>query len=186
MTTQYLNKLDHCFGKLDAEVTLVVYEDYECEYCEKTFRELKQLYERFKEQICVVYRHFPFISMHPWALSAALVVEACALQNKFLQAHDLIFERQEYLEYGLGGILRLLEKEFGVSIAQLHEDLKKDVVKQKIANDVESGIRRGITRTPAVFINGRMHAGSAKFDAMAKTIERLLSKDRFPKRLSYA
>jgi hypothetical protein len=48
--------------------------------------------------------------MHSFALLAAQVLEACALQQKYLQAHDLILDCQEFLEYELGGIISLLKK----------------------------------------------------------------------------
>lgn len=143
-----INKSDHYIGNTNADAILVAYEDYECEYCGEAFKELTTLREYYEEEICVVYRNFPFIRMHPSALLAALVVEACALQNKFIQAHDLIFECQEYLEYGLGGILRLLQKNYSVSIEQLNEDLQKEDVKRKINEDIKSGMRCGINNTP--------------------------------------
>jgi protein-disulfide isomerase len=169
-----IHKSDHLLGNRNATVQLVIYEDYECEYCGKYYRELKKVAEAFKQNVCFVYRHFPFIRMHPHALLAALVVEACALQDKFIEAHDLIFECQEYLEYGLGGILRLLEKEHSVSIQQLNEDLKQVDVKRKINDDIESGIRCHVKNTPAIFINGNRFEGKVEFALIAKEIEALL------------
>lgn len=171
-----INKSDHFLGNTSAEIILIVYEDYECEYCGEAFKELTTLREYYKEEICVVYRNFPFIRMHPSALLAALVVEACALQNKFIQAHDIIFECQEYLEYGLGGILRILQKNHFVSIEQLNEDLQNEDVKRKINDDMEIGTRCGVKNTPAIFINDCRYAGTVKFEDMAKVINRLSKK----------
>jgi protein-disulfide isomerase len=169
--TPAITKYDHVIGNRNSTVTFLIYEDYECEYCSKAYEELTTLREFYKDQICFVYKNFPFIHMHPHALLAAKVVEACALQNKFIEAHDLIFERQEYLEYGLGGILRLLEKHHSVSIEQLNLDMQTEDVKNKVKDDIESGIRCGIQNTPAIFINNCMYTGSVKFEEMAKAIE---------------
>ena len=169
-------KKDHFSGNTDAKIAVLVYEDYECEYCGKAFKELKTLRECYKDEICMVYKNFPFIRMHPHALLAARTVEACALQNKFIQSHDLIFECQEYLEYGLGGILRILQKTHSVSINQLNEDLQKEDIKTKVNDDIESGIRCGIKNTPAVFINGCKYNGSIKFIEMAQAVEEVLLK----------
>jgi len=169
-----ITKADHIFGNPDAKVIVLVYEDYECEFCGKSFKELKELREYFKEEICIVYRHFPFINMHPSAIAAALLVEACSLQNKFLQAHDLIFECQQFLEYGIGGIFHLLENEYSVSIQQLNEDLKKEELKIKINNDMESGIRCDIKKTPAIFINDYRYQGTVKFNQLSDVIKDIL------------
>ncbi|MGI8634298.1 MAG: DsbA family protein [Segetibacter sp.] len=169
-------KTDHFSGNTDAKMALLVYEDYECEYCSRAFKELKTLCECYKDEICIVYKNFPFIRMHPHALLAARVVEACSLQNKFIQAHDLIFECQEYLEYGLGGILRILEKNLSISIGQLNKDMQKEDLKRKVNDDIESSIRRGIKNTPAIFINDCMYTGEVKFEQMAKAVEEIHSK----------
>ncbi len=169
-----ITEADHIFGNPDAKVIVVVYEDYECEKCGKSFKELKELREYFKEQICIVYRHFPYIKMHPSAIAAALLVEACSLQNKFLQAHDLIFEYQEFLEYGIGGIYHLLENNYSVSIKQLMDDLKKEELNIKINNDIESGIRCAIKKTPAIFINDRRYQGKVKFNQLSDVVKNIL------------
>ena len=172
-----INTSDHCRGNANAKISLVVYEDYECEYCGKAFKELKKLLDYYKSEISILYRNFPFSNKHPHALLAARVVEACALQNKFIQAHDLVFENQEYLEYGLGSILRILQKKYSVSIHQLNEDLQKEELKRKVNDDIESGLQCGIKSTPAVFINGAIYTGVVKFDQMCKAIENILSKN---------
>lgn len=148
-----------------------VYEDYECENCGRAFRELKALRDYFKEEMCMVYRNFPFARIHPSALFAAQIVESCGLQQKYLQAHDLILECQEFLEYGLGGILRLLTKDYSISEKQLKEDLKGVAISRKINNDIKRGTLLGIKNTPAIYINGLLYQGAVKFDSIATILK---------------
>lgn len=173
MFVSSINKYDHFSGNRNAKIILVIYEDYECEYCGKAFRELKKLREWFKQKICVEYRHFPQ-AFHPFAFSAALVAEAAALQHKFIQTHDLIFERQEYLEYGVGGILQLLAKDYAVSLEQLSEDMKKEELKRKINEDFENGIENNVRNTPTIFINGDMYQRDIKFPLLRNVIRQAL------------
>lgn len=173
-----INKFDHFLGNTNAKVAVIVFEDYECEYCGQAFRELTALRKFYKDEMFIVYKNFPNTHTHPHALLAAKVVEACALQNKFIQAHDLIFSCQEYLDYGLGGILRVLQKKYSISIDRLTQDLKKEDVIRKVNNDIESGKRYGIENTPAILINGCKYTGKLKFDQMAKSIEAILLKKR--------
>ncbi|MGI8952883.1 MAG: DsbA family protein [Chitinophagaceae bacterium] len=177
MLSSAINKADHCLGNPNANIILLVYEDYECEYCGESYREIKALREHFKDKICIIYKHFPFIRMHPSAYLAALVVEACALQQKFIQAHDLIFECQEFMEYGLSGILHLLEEKYFISIEQLNKDLQNEELKRKINEDIESGMRCHITKTPAIFINGNKYEGEVKFKHIVKVIEEMIKND---------
>ena len=171
MLIKYINKMNHVFGNPDSKIIMEVYEDYECERCGRAFRELKALREYFKEEMCLIYKHFPIVRMHPSALLAAQIVEACGLQQKYLEAHDLIFECQEFLEYGLGGIIDLLKKDYSVSIEQLNVDLKGVAIKRKIDEDIESGKQLGIMNTPAIFINGSMYGGAVKSDSIATILK---------------
>ena len=174
MIRQYINKMSHIFGNPYSSIVMEVYEDFECEHCGKAFRELKALREYFKEEMCIVYKHFPVVRMHPSALLASKIVESCALQQKYLQAHDLILECQEFLEYGLGGIIQLLKKDYSISESQLDEDLKGMAIGRKINNDIKSGTQLGIKNTPAIFINGLMYEGAIKFDSIAKVLKEMI------------
>ena len=174
METNSINKADHFAGNLNAKIRLSVYEDYECECCANAFRYLTAVHNFFKDKICILYKNFPLVNMHPSALKAAFVAEACSIQHKFLQARDLIFEYQEYLEYGLGAILQLLRRKHSISLEQLKQDVQKEVLKEKIRDDIESGNRLGVKNTPAIFINGREYVGLAEADGMIELIEKLL------------
>jgi protein-disulfide isomerase len=163
-----ITKHDHLLGDKEAKTILIIYEDYECEKSGKAYREIKTLVEYFKEIICVVYRNFPNKAIHPSGYLAALVAEAGALQNKFIQIHDTIFENQEYLEYGVGGILRLIEKKHNVSLQQLNDDMEKEELKKRINDDLESGANNNVRNTPALFFNGSIYNGAIKFNELAK------------------
>lgn len=165
-----ITKYDHLLGDKEAKIKLIIYEDYECENSAKTYRELKTLVEYFKEIICVVYRNFPNKAIHPSGYLAALVAEAGALQNKFIQIHDTIFENQEYLEYGVGGILQLIEKKHNVSLQRLNDDMEKEELKKKIIDDLESGTVNNVRNTPTLFFNGSIYNGVIKFNELTKAI----------------
>ena len=171
-----INNNDHLLKKKEVKLILLLYEDYECEYCGKAFVELKALREYFKENICIVYMHFPCAVMHPSAFLAALVAEASALQQKFIEVHDTIFELQSFLEYGLGGILGVIEKRFSISIKQLMEDIEKPTVINRVNEDIECGIQMGVKNTPAIFINNTMYKGPVTFNELAKTVRQQILK----------
>lgn len=165
------NKLNHVFGNPHSGIIVEIYEDYECENCGKAFRDMKALRDYFKNEICFIYKHFPLIKMHPSALLAAQIVESCGLQKKYLQAHDLILQCQDYLEYGLGGIIRLLTKDFSVSEEQLSKDLEDGAISSKINNDIKTGKLLGIMNTPSLFINGLIYKGAITYDSIACTLK---------------
>lgn len=55
---------------------------------------LALLQEKYPDEVRVVYRHFPLVSIHGNASLAAQAAEAAGVQGKFWEMHDLLFERQ--------------------------------------------------------------------------------------------
>lgn len=55
---------------------------------------LARIQEENPENIRIVYRHFPLLSIHQNAGLATQAAEAAGIQGKFWEMHDLLFERQ--------------------------------------------------------------------------------------------
>src|SRR6266704_3514362 len=96
--TPPVSERDHAQGRADAPVTLVEYGDYQCPYCGAAYPVVKQLQRHFGKRLRFVFRNFPLTQAHPYALIAAEAAEAAALQGKFWQMHDYIYEHQDELE----------------------------------------------------------------------------------------
>lgn len=55
---------------------------------------LARVKDQYAEQVRVVYRHFPLISIHDKAALSTQASEAAGAQGNFWEMHDLLFERQ--------------------------------------------------------------------------------------------
>ena len=55
---------------------------------------LAQLQSSYPEDVRIVYRHFPLISIHDKAALATQASEAAGAQGEFWAMHDILFERQ--------------------------------------------------------------------------------------------
>ena len=89
---------DHAEGPADAPLTLVEYGDYQCPYCGAAYPVVKRLQKTLGKKLRFVFRNFPLTQIHPYALIAAEAAEAAALQGKFWEMHDLLFEQQTLLK----------------------------------------------------------------------------------------
>src|SRR5712672_3800757 len=96
--TPPISERDHSAGNTNAPVTLVEYGDYQCPYCGEAHPVVKQLQRDLGKRLRFVFRNFPLTQAHPFALVAAEAAEAAALQGKFWEMHDLIYENQDSLE----------------------------------------------------------------------------------------
>jgi protein-disulfide isomerase len=145
---------DHFRGPADAPVTLVEYADFECPFCGRWFPELQRVLQDMGPRVRFVFRHFPISEQHPHAESAAEVAEAAAAQGKFWEMHDLLFRRQAALD---AGHLLAYVRELGLDAVRVERELEREEHRARVRDDIESGLRSGVSGTPMFFINGRRH-----------------------------
>ena len=105
---------------------------------------------------------------HPYALIAAEAAEAAALQGKFLEMHDLLYERQTFLK---PDIIPEWAKKIGLDLNKFGNDIKQGVVEKRIKEDRQSGIRSGVNGTPTFFINGTRYDGSPDYDSLLAALK---------------
>ena len=85
---------DHVRGSAEAAVTLVEYGDFQCPYCGEAYPVVRELQERFGDQLRFVFRHMPLADLHPRAPFAAEAAEAAGAQERFWEMHDRLFEHR--------------------------------------------------------------------------------------------
>src|SRR5260370_23513169 len=89
-------QVDHVRGP-SAGRLIVEYGDYECPYSRQAFRAIKRVEQSLNGGLRFAFRHFPLTQIHPHAFAAAAAAEAAALQDRFSDLHELLFDRQKAL-----------------------------------------------------------------------------------------
>ena len=148
---------DHIEGNADAKIELVEYGDYQCIHCGRAYGIIKNIQKKLGDDLKFIFRNFPLAESHPNAVHAAVAAEAAALQNKFWQMHDILFENHERLE---DEDLLTYAQKIGLSVQQFKDDFENEKQLAKVDADLESGIRSGVNGTPSFFINGKKYNGS--------------------------
>ncbi len=166
--TQPVSARDHAQGAVDAPLTLVEYGDYQCPYCGAAYPVVKELQKKLGKKLRFVFRNFPLTQLHPYALVAAEAAEAAALQGKFWEMHDLIYEQQPSLE---PEIIPVWVKKVGLDLKKFANDLKQGGISKRIKEDRQSGIRSGVNGTPSFYINAIRYDGPPDFDSVLEVLE---------------
>lgn len=166
--TQPVSGRDHAEGPADAPLTLVEYGDYQCPYCGAAYPVVKRLQKTLGQKLRFVFRNFPMTQVHPYALVAAEAAEAAALQGKFWEMHDLLFEQQTFLE---PDIIPLWAKRIGLDLDLFGKAIKQVAVARRIKEDRQSGIRSGVNGTPTFYINAVRYDGSPDYESLLVTLE---------------
>lgn len=148
-------------GPKDAPVTLVVFSDFECPFCERAEKTVRSLRSRYQDNLRVVFKHAP-LPFHPHAPGAARLATLAQVRKgdvAFYQAADLLFRTRAklgpnaFLE--IGGALGLAEDE--VERATLGEIPE---VEARLAQDADLAEDVEVRGTPHFFINGRRLVGA--------------------------
>ena len=159
-------------GAADAPVTVVEFSDFECPFCKQTHPTLKQLLERYPGKVRLAYRDFPLDSIHPQARRAAEAARCAQDQGKFWEYHDLLFTQSPQLA---PEDLRRYAGQVGVDVTKFDSCLAAGTHKAAVQQDLDEGIRLGITGTPAFFVNGRTLTGAQPLEAFTKLIDQELA-----------
>ena len=159
---------DHVRGSEEAAVTLVEYGDFQCPYCGEAYPVVRELQERFGDQLRFVFRHMPLPDLHPRAPLAAEAAEAAAAQDRFWEMHDRLFEHQLELS---DSDLREHARAAGVADGERFDtELREGVHAGRVEEDFASGAQSGVPSTPRFFVNGMIHLGSASYSELSEAI----------------
>jgi len=148
---------DHVLGPASAPVTLLEFGDYQCPYCADAHPMILQIIAALSPHLRFVFRHMVLIEVHPFAQFAAEAAEAAALQDKFWEMHDAIYQHQT--ELGSDLVSKLAHK-LQLDLPRFDADLEARRGRARVKSDFMGGMRSGVAGTPTFVINGERYDGS--------------------------
>lgn len=161
-------------GNPDAAVTIIEFSDYQCPYCQAAEPTVKQVLEKYKDKVRLGFRDLPLRQLHPQAQQAAEASRCAGEQGKFWEYHDLLFVNQQLDPASLTSHAT----KAGLDVDRFEGCLKSEKYKPMIENDLQTGMKAGVTGTPAFFINGKLISGSQPLEAFEKIIDEELARDK--------
>ena len=163
---------DPTFGPDNADITIVMFEDFECPFCGKAFPTINAMREQFGDSVRFVYRDFPLTSIHANAQKAAEAGQCAYAQGKFWEYHDLLFKNQTKLSVDN---LKIYASTLGLNTSQFNACLDTGEYADEVQQDFEDGVRAGVSGTPTFFFNGNPVKGVLTQNAFVQIISVLRS-----------
>lgn len=171
---------DHVFGNKNAKVVLVEYGDIQCPACGSAHPTVRQLTEKYQDQLAFVFRNFPLTSIHPNARAAAAAVEMAGLQGKYWEMHNILYENQDDWSSAStserGGKFADYAQQIGLNKSEFTKALndKSSQINKKINFDIALGRKLNVSATPTFYLNGKQLA-SNQYDSVEHLEKTLLA-----------
>jgi protein-disulfide isomerase len=163
-TLAHLPKNGYAFGPADAKITVVVFSDFQCPFCQGFAQTVRQnLPAKYPKDVRLIFKDFPIDSIHPWAHAAAEASHCFGNQNPdaFWAFHDWIFAHQkEITPQNLREKVMALGKEKALDESKLGSCLDTHASAAAVNENIKAGQNLMVQQTPTVFINGRLEPGA--------------------------
>jgi protein-disulfide isomerase len=161
-------------GPADARVTVVFFSDFECPHCRELYEILKRIRPRYP-QVRFVFKDFPVVQIHPWAMTAAIAARCAYMQNPaaFWKLHDDIFENQDQITPDDAWDKMLdFARQSGLDPSVFRQCMVSSDATAAVEANIADGKAVGVTSTPTIFVDGRTILGSDE-----ELLERFLQYD---------
>lgn len=165
-------------GRKDAPVTVVIFSDFQCPFCNTAASLLERdVLPMTEGKVRVVFRHLP-LPNHDWARRAAEAAACAGLQSNaaFWAIHDFIFASQS--EIAAATVLDKLT-EAAKSLPTLNMERFRECIDNRQGTEVILGDENlaklyDVGVTPTLFVNGVKHAGIGHVDEFKLMLEEYL------------
>ena len=125
---------------------------------------LTQLREELRDDVRVVYRHFPLVTIHDKAILSTAASEAAALQGKFWESHEYLYVNQaDWSQLSIDKFNEWLVNNMVSDLSLDKEKFVSDLQSESIMNlaqySWEVGKALNIPGTPYFILNGTPYNG---------------------------
>lgn len=155
-------------GEAEASVVIVMFADFECPYCRKDQPMLKEIREKWPEEVRLVFKHFP-LPNHQHAFRVGVASVCTERQGRFWEFHDNVFRMgQDLSQPGLVAIASSL----GFDMEECRQCLASADATERVRHDISTAQAAGVDGTPTYFVNNRRVRGASELE---RTVAEILS-----------
>jgi protein-disulfide isomerase len=180
-------------GNGTAKVTIVNYDDFECPFCSRMHSTLfPDILKGYGDRIRIIYKDYPLVEIHPWAMRAAIDANCLADQNNeaYWEFADYVHANQR--EITPKSQVQGQQPNWTEAFAKLDAIAKERAAKHNmdqqkfdaclkkqddsaIRASMAEGDKLGVDSTPTMFINGERTSGAVPEGELRAILDRELA-----------
>jgi protein-disulfide isomerase len=172
-------------GNPNAKVTIINFDDFQCPFCSRLHSTLfENVFKDYADRIKVIYKDYPLIEIHPWAMRAAVDGNCLGEQNSpaYWDFADYIHANQKLMAgksrtdafSNVDNLAKEQAQKHQLNADKLQACMQKQdetVVRASMAE----GDKLGVDSTPTLFINGERFTGAVPEAELRSALDRALA-----------
>jgi protein-disulfide isomerase len=178
-------------GAKASKVVVVNFDDFQCPFCSRMHQTLfPEILKEYGDRVTFIYKDYPLVEIHPWAIHAAVDANCLAAQNgdAYWDFADYIHTNQHEVSNEKTPVARLeaLDKltmlqgqKHNLDVVKLQSCIKaQDESAVKASMKEAEGV--GVEATPTLFIGGEKIDGAVPISEVRAALDRALKDANLP------
>ncbi len=161
---------DPHLGASNTPVTIVIYTDYECQYCGSLEEISQKMVKKFKGKVSLMHKDFPDPNQCSASYQAAVAARCAQEQNQFWSFSQALYQKDVLAT----STFLQIAKNLGLDLNQFKACLKSQRLKNLIEDNIFEANALGISGVPYLFINNKEFMGQMSEKELETTIKTLL------------
>jgi protein-disulfide isomerase len=178
-------------GVKSSKVVVVNFDDFECPYCSRMHQELfPEILKEYGDRVTFIYKDYPLVEIHPWAIHAAVDANCLAAQNTdgYWDFADYIHANQREISNektpaarfdALDRLTLLQGQKHSVDVVKLQSCIKAQD-ESAVKASMKEAEAVGVEATPTLFINGEKIDGAVPPSELRAALDRALRDANLP------
>lgn len=178
-------------GNPNAKVVIVNFDDFECPFCSRAHQTMfPELLKEYGDRVAFIYKDFPLVEIHPWAVHAAVDANCLAALNNaaywdfadYIHSNQGVVNSERGRENQFAALDRITSTEgakFNVDGPKLQACMKAQK-EDAVRASMKEGESLGVDGTPTMFVNGRMVNGARSAEEFRAVFDSALQQAGVP------
>lgn len=172
-------------GNPNAKVTIINFDDFQCPFCSRMHATLfNNVFKDYADKVKVIYKDYPLIEIHPWAMHAAVDGNCLGEQNApaYWDFADYIHANQKQMAgnsrteafQNIDNLAKEQAQKHQLDAGKLQACMQKQD-ESSVRASMAEGDKLGVDSTPTLFINGERFTGTVPESELRAALDRALA-----------
>ncbi len=166
-------------GAAKPDVTIIEFSDFECPSCQRAAGYLKPILSAHADRVRYIRYDTPLVTIHPWALPAAIAGRAIWHQKPdlFWKFKETVYENQDKLSaFAIDEFARGFASDHDLDMKKYDAEVNSPELRAELVNGVGVAFSNDVRATPTYLVNGTFVDSGVEGKGLVDYVNGLLKK----------